>query len=187
SVGEIEVSPLADPPDEARKVTHWAEQAAVPVTVAVAGERRTVGDLTWRVLGPLQTSPAGGDDTGAEGSAPNNASVVMLVRSHGLRVLMSGDAEPPEQGDILATGADLHVDVLKVAHHGSANQDPGFVFASQAPLAVISVGADNDYGHPSAHTLGLLRQLGARVYRTDQDGDIAIVKRAGLPAVVTSE
>ena len=53
-------------------------------------------------------------------------------------------------------------------------------------MALISVGADNDYGHPASETLALLRRLGAITYRTDLDGDIAVVDRVGQLAVVTS-
>ncbi len=185
-VVEIETSPLADPPDRAAAVAAWAADAAVPETVAVTGERRSVGQLSWQVLGPLTGAPTGQDTTHEEGSAPNNASVVMLVDVSGYRFLLSGDAEPEEETDILNSGADLAVDVFKVAHHGSANQEPEFVLDTTAPLAVISVGADNDYGHPAAETLGLLAQLGAEVYRTDLDGDVAVVTRAGQLAVVTA-
>src|SRR6185295_2404 len=113
-----------------------------------------VGDLSWSVLGPV-TTPAPSGDT-SDGSGPNNASVVMLVETHGHRFLLSGDAEPEEEDDILAERVDLGVDVFKVAHHGSANQDPDFVLDTGAALALISVGADNDYGHPAPETLALL-------------------------------
>ena len=186
TVEEIQVSPLADPSAQAKEVTRLAAAAGIPVTVAVTGERRRVGRLSWQVLGPVDVPDGAGADSGSEGSAPNNASVVMLVEVDGRRLLLSGDAEPEEEEDILDSGADLRVDVFKVAHHGSANQEPDFLFATAASLAVISVGEDNDYGHPSAATLGLLRQLGAQVYRTDLHGDIAVVERAGQLAVVTS-
>jgi competence protein ComEC len=102
-----------------------------------------------------------------------------------LDVLLAGDSEVEEQTAILRTGADLDADVLKVAHHGSANQDADFVLASHAAVALVSVGADNDYGHPAGHLLGLLRELGARVYRTDEHGDIAVTERTvGELAVV---
>ncbi len=186
TVGEIEVSPLADSPDRAESVSRWAAKADVPVTVAVTGERRTVGDLSWQVLGPVEV-PTGDEPAGGaqEGSAPNNASIVMLVEVRGVRLLMSGDAEPEEEDDILASTAGLGVDVFKVAHHGSANQDPDFVRETGARVAIVSVGADNDYGHPAPETLALLQQLGARVYRTDRDGDIAVLVRAGQLLVVT--
>jgi len=111
----------------------------------------------------------------------------MRLDADGHSFLLAGDAEPEEQGDLMAAGDDLAVDVLKVAHHGSENQDPTFVAATSALIAVIPVGADNDYGHPSPAALALLRQLGAQVYRTDLDGDIAIVVRAGQLATVTSK
>ncbi|NEE07145.1 MBL fold metallo-hydrolase, partial [Streptomyces sp. SID7499] len=66
------------------------------------------------------------------------------------------------------------VDVLKVAHHGSAFQDAGLLRSVRPRLALISCGADNPYGHPSARTVGALRAAGARVLRTDTDGSIAV-------------
>jgi competence protein ComEC len=184
TVAEIETSPLRDPPDRAAAVDAWARDAGVPVTVAQSGETRQVGDLSWTVLGPVTTPAPSGDFS--DGSGPNNASVVMLLELHGHRFLLSGDAEPEEEDDILAEHAELDVDVFKVAHHGSANQEPEFVLDTGAALALISVGADNDYGHPAPETLALLDQLGAITYRTDQDGTIAVVERAGQLAVVTS-
>ena len=71
-------------------------------------------------------------------------------------------------------------DVLKVAHHGSAKQDPDLVRATGARLAVISVGVDNDYGHPAPSLLALLRDARMQVERTDQDGDVAVVVDGGL-------
>jgi competence protein ComEC len=189
SVAEIEVSPLSEPADRAATVRRLAAHAGIPVTVAVPGERRTVGRLSWQVLGPLQVDPgpAGGPTASDEGSGPNNASIVMKLDDDGHEFLLAGDSEREEQSDLLAAGNNLSVDILKVAHHGSANQDPAFVAATHALVAVISVGAHNDYGHPSPATLALLRQLGAHTYRTDLDGDIAIVERAGQLAVVTSK
>ena len=187
-VAEIQTSALPDPPDRADAVSEWAAESGVPLTVAVAAERRRVGQLSWQVLGPLDQPVDGGAAGSGDGesSAPNNSSVVMLVEAHGYRFLLTGDAEPEEEDDILDSGADLRVDVLKAAHHGSANQDPEFVLHTAAAVALISVGADNDYGHPARETLGLFARLGAHVYRTDVDGDIAVVTRAGQLAVVTA-
>jgi len=74
------------------------------------------------------------------------------------------------------------VDVLKVAHHGSANQDWALMAALHPRLALISCGADNPYGHPSPHTVSSLRALGATVLRTDQVGDIAVLGDSGTLA-----
>jgi competence protein ComEC len=68
-------------------------------------------------------------------------------------------------------------DVVKVAHHGSANLDEDLMAQVAAPLAVISVGEGNDYGHPSPKALEVLRRNGYAVQRTDQRGDVAVVVR----------
>ena len=67
------------------------------------------------------------------------------------------------------------VDVVKVPHHGSAKQAPGWVVAARPELALIGVGLDNDYGHPSPATVAAYRAAGALVGRTDLDGDLAVV------------
>ena len=77
------------------------------------------------------------------------------------------------------------VDVLKVPHHGSRYQDARLLTGLGARLALVSVGADNDYGHPDPGTLDLLREAGAAVRRTDLDGDVAVVVREGRLEVVT--
>jgi competence protein ComEC len=66
-------------------------------------------------------------------------------------------------------------DVVKVAHHGSGNLDEDLLAEVAAPAAVISVGKDNDYGHPSPKALEVLRRNGYAVFRTDQRGDVAVV------------
>ncbi len=187
-VREIEASPYDVPSDRYAAVTAEAAVAGVPVTVAAVGERRRVGQLAWQVLGPPATTSgatSGGGESTDEGSGPNNASVIMLVRVAGIRILLAGDAEPEEEDAIMASGTDLRVDVLKEAHHGSAAQDPRFLAATGAAVALISVGADNPYGHPAPQTLSWLDRLGMRIYRTDQDGDIAIVAERGQLRVVT--
>ncbi|MGH3506031.1 MAG: ComEC/Rec2 family competence protein [Nocardioidaceae bacterium] len=181
-VAEIEVSPLDDPPDRAQRVRELAAEAGIPVSVGVVGAVRTIGAVTLLTVGPPSSASAA--SYGEEGSGPNNASLVVLARIGGLEVLLAGDSEAEEQQAILAGGADLEVDVLKVAHHGSANQNGDFVLSTDAAVALVSVGSDNDYGHPSGHLLGLLRDLGARVYRTDESGDVAVVESTGGLAVV---
>jgi competence protein ComEC len=182
-VSELQVSPYDEPIDRYRAVTAMATANGVPVTVAVAGERRRLGQLAWRVVGPLAATSHG---VGDGGSAPNNASVMMLVRVAGVRLLLAGDAETEEQDAVLATGTDLRVDVLKEPHHGSAAIDPAFLADTHAAVSLISVGVGNPYGHPAPQTLGWLQRDGMATYRTDRDGDIAIVARDGSIDVVTS-
>ena len=78
-------------------------------------------------------------------------------------------------------------DVVKTPHHGSANLDDDLMAAVAAPVGVVSVGKDNDYGHPAPRHLEVLRRDGYAVYRTDQRGDVAVVERAdGSVVVVTA-
>jgi competence protein ComEC len=176
-VGEIEVTVLADPPDEVRRVHQWAADAHVPVHQVRIGEQRSIGDVSWTVLWPARVIE--------EESRPNNASVVMRLVTHGVVVLLTGDVEPPAQAAILAADVgQLRADVLKVPHHGSANQDPDFLRATGARLAIVSVGVGNPYGHPAPRTLDLLQSWGVQLDRTDLDGDVAVVGSQGEVALV---
>ena len=75
--------------------------------------------------------------------------------------------------------------MLKVPHHGSHYQNVDLLASLGARLALVSVGADSDYGHPAADTLAALAGTGARVLRTDLDGDLVVVERDGRLAAVT--
>ena len=77
-------------------------------------------------------------------------------------------------------------ELVKTPHHGSSNLDDELMASVRAPIGVISVGADNDYGHPSPRHLDVLRRNGYAVFRTDQRGDVAVVRRGGEVVVVTS-
>lgn len=174
---EIDVTALADPPDRADAVTAWARGAKVPVRVPAYGEVRRVGLLTWQVIGPQGRFATGLAES--EGSPANNASVALLVETRGIRLLLTGDMEPEAQRAMHRALPSLHVDVLKVPHHGSRYQDPEFLTSLGARLAVISVGEGNTYGHPAPETLHMLEATGALVRRTDESGDVAVVVRDG--------
>lgn len=177
TVGLLEVGPTDDPPEQAAKVAGWARAADIPVQRAVVGQAREAGPVRWSVLAPGRAYHGTRSD-------PNNDSVVLRLEVGSTVVLLSGDIEPEAQADLLASGVDLRADVLKVPHHGSDHQDPDFLAAVGARVTLTSVGAGNTYGHPSARTLGLLLGQGARSYRTDQDGDVALVLRGGTLRVV---
>ena len=140
-----------------------------------------LGDLSLTMLWPPDAGAT--VSTRDPGTMVNNASVVLLARWPGLSALLPGDVETEAQQGL----ADQipQVNVLKVPHHGSNRQDPGFLGATRAAVAITSVGAHNDYGHPAAWTLGILDRLGMRVYRTDRDGDVAVIQTAHGPAVLT--
>lgn len=171
AVAEIQGSPLAEPAGEQARVRRWATAAGVPLTVPRDAERRTRAALAWQTLTP---SPAHTHPDTVGGSAVNNASLVVLARRHGVRMLFTGDTESEAQQDLRARLAGARVDVLKVAHHGSARQDPALILALRPRLALVSVGADNTYGHPAPSVRALLAAAGARLLRTDTDGPIAV-------------
>lgn len=178
-VGAIQTTPLQEPWEQSAFVRRTARAADVPLVRATPGERRRVGPLDWRVLWPRA-----GPGLGAGG--PNDASVTLFVRTAGgTTLLLLGDLEPPAQQGLSRDHPALPpVDVLKVAHHGSAFQDPGLLRAVRPRLALISCGRDNPYGHPSPRTVGALRAGGAVVMRTDTDGAVAVTGTGeGLRAV----
>ncbi len=141
-----------------------ARRERIPVEVVRAGRGFRLGKLSLRVLWPRQPVPAGDN--------PNNWAVVLHARYGEVDALLTADAEsivtlplhPPQ------------AEILKVAHHGSADEGLEQLLRAVRPrVALISVGADNDYGHPTASTLAALRSRpGLDVYRTDQDGAIAV-------------
>jgi competence protein ComEC len=182
SVGALWVSRLRDPPEGVGLVEHDAAAAGLRPTPAPYAVTRRVGDLTLEPVWPLPGSPTAGP---GDGSTANNASVVLLARIRGVSFLLGGDVEPEGQARLAATLPGLHVDVLKVPHHGSRYQDLPFLQSLRARLAVISVGADNDYGHPAPETVTGLAATGERVLRTDTDGAIAVVERDGRLGALT--
>jgi competence protein ComEC len=171
SVGAIETTTVDDPPGQAEFVRRTARRAGVSVTHAVTGERRHEGWLSWEVLWPLPAASRLREPT----PGPNDASVTLFLRTAGLSLLLPGDLEPDAQRQLLADRPHLPaVDVLKVAHHGSAYQDAGLLERVRPRIALISCGADNPYGHPSPRTLTALRAEGALVSRTDLNGALAV-------------
>ncbi|MGZ0147358.1 ComEC/Rec2 family competence protein [Kribbella sp. WER1] len=178
-VDEIEVTPYFSPRAEYDRVRQLASQYGVSVRTVALHERRVVGQVSWTTVWPAKVPalpPAGTSSATStdEGSPENNASIAMLAEAGGLRILLTGDLEPEAQRAVLASGADLRADVLKVPHHGSARQDPAFIAAVNARLAVISAGRDNDYGHPAPRTLDLLSHNTTRTVTTNVSGTLIV-------------
>ncbi|MFX4285120.1 ComEC/Rec2 family competence protein [Janibacter sp. G349] len=183
AVGQVLVSPVEDPAWAVRQVRQIADRHGVPVRTLRAGESWQLGDVAAETWWP--------DRPVAGGSAANNGSIVLHVRVGDVSALLLGDIEREAGGAIRlalrrdprmsAAAGDL--DVLKMPHHGSSNVDEGLMAAVVAPVAIISVGADNTYGHPTPTALAWAARHGSRVLRTDRDGDVAVLDG---PAVVTS-
>ena len=169
SVGQVLVSPVREPVEEADAVDAALAAAGLRAQPVTAGDHRVAGGLDLRLIWPRRRI--------ATGSVPNNASLVVVATVGGRRLLLTGDIEPPAQSALAADLRPLTLDVVKVPHHGSRYQSPLLPLWAPAPVALVSVGADNDYGHPADETLDAWEAVGALIGRTDEDGDVAVVVR----------
>ncbi|RKH49808.1 MBL fold metallo-hydrolase [Corallococcus sp. AB050B] len=106
-----------------------------------------------------------------------NANSIVTKLTYGKTAfLFTGDSEPPTEEVLLRKPVDLTSTVLKVAHHGGKHSSTAaFLERVKPQAAVISCGVGNDYGHPSPEVLGRLRDVRARTFRTDQDGEVMAV------------
>ena len=170
-------SPVPEPSTGAAEVLEQTQRAGVPLRVLRGGDHLTAAGIPLEVLWPrrrLAQSPA------------NNASVVAVARiptqAGPLGVLLAGDIEPEAQVAIMA-GPPPDVSVVKVPHHGSRHQVPGFAAWAGGSVALVCVGQGNDYGHPSPATLDQYRGAGAVVGRTDEQGALAVVPQRAGPAL----
>ena len=140
----------------------YLDKQGIGITVPSAGEEFMLGSAHVQILGPQKNY----DD-------PNDTSIVMKVTYGETSFLFTGDAERTAEADILDAGYDLSATVLKVGHHGSdTSTSYPFLREIMPEYAVIQVGEDNSYGHPTEDTLSRLRDADVKVYRNDLQGDI---------------
>ncbi len=161
--------PNASPAYEA--VLESLEKHHLSVKTARAGRNIDLGGgATLQVLAPVEPFLSG------TRSDINANSVVMRLTYGHRHVYFSGDSEAETESRVLASGQDLAADVYKVAHHGSKHSSGEALLRAIHPsVAVIEVGRGNDYGHPTPEALERLRAHGARVLRTDEDGEVRLV------------
>jgi competence protein ComEC len=152
---------LIGPTDERAESTVIEPLVAAGAVVhrVSAGRTGVLGVAPWRVLWP----PAGTDEPG------NAASVVLRIETNPPIVLL-GDLGAEEQQRMLAVSPPGRVAVMKVSHHGSADQSARLIAAVGAGIGLIGVGADNGYGHPTPELLAMLAAAGTTVVRSDRDG-----------------
>ncbi len=137
-----------------------------------AGDRLAVDDIDLRVLWPVRGRVPLAPPDG--GTGINNVSVVLLGAVGDYRFLLAGDVEEAIDPSLLAERLP-RLDLLKVAHHGSRTATTqAFVDAVRPRIAIASAGTGNPYGHPARATLERLSAAGARVFRTDRDGSVAV-------------
>ena len=161
---------------------------AAPVTVTRTGQSWQREGLAVRVLWPgsaedaLRASAAQGGSS--EGDGANDCSLVLEVHwEDGTRMVTLGDLEPGAQSELAAL-APGRTDILKVAHHGSRFQHAPLYHQLQAELALVPVGAENSFGHPTDDLLALLRETGTQVLRTDVHGTVVLTTDSPAPRSV---
>ncbi len=137
------------------------------ISIPSAGDSFALGSAKVWVLGPVGSSKSDDD---------NNNSIVLRIVYGETSFLLTGDAEFDEENQIMDSCANIRSTVLKVGHHGSKYSTSNKFLNKVSPkYAVISVGADNSYGHPADKVLNRLKGKNVEVYRTDLQGDIHLV------------
>jgi len=172
-VGRIYETGMRGPGPGYRAFAHdLAGPSAPPDGILATGARIALDDIRFQVLWPDPGRvPREPPDAGR---GINDVSIVLLGEVAGRRFLLTGDVED-DVDPLLAQRGLPPIDILKVAHHGSATAStPAFLDAVRPRVAIVSAGAGNPYGHPARSTIDRLAATGARVLRTDTDGSVAV-------------
>ena len=141
---------------------YYADQQDLTVTIPNPGYSFSLGGALVTVLGPVKSY-----------ADPNNTSIIVKVEFGGTSFLFTGDMEKEAEADMLDAGMNVKADVLKVGHHGSSTSTGyRFLYEVDPEYAVISVGADNTYGHPHRETVAILGDAEIPMLRTDELGTI---------------
>lgn len=157
---------------EGKTFEAWQEkikQESAKIILAKKGVSAKAGTTNLNVLFPAELPKQ-------DSTNNNKTSIIAKLTFGSTSFLFTGDADKQAEQEITFNGEDLKANVLKVSHHGSRSATSQEFLANVRPsLAVISVGANNSYGHPHQETLSNLLEFGIKVKRTDQMGDVKIL------------
>lgn len=162
SVGTV-YSPVTQYESDAfSSLLQYTQRQGISITVPRQGDTFMLGSAVVEFLAPQRSH-----------ESVNDLSLVVRIDYGETSFLFTGDAEWDSEHAMVDSGCELSATLLKVGHHGS-DTSSGYVFLREVmpQYAVISVGSDNPYGHPSEEVLSRLRDAGAQVYRTDLHGTI---------------
>ncbi len=152
----------------------------IPYVLAEQGQMIDL-DPSLRILVLSPPKERIGDDL-------NTNSIVLRISYGTMNLLYTGDATTVAEEAMLRTGYPLDAQVIKIGHHGSSGaSSAGFLTRVNPQVAIISVGKDNDYGHPHRATLDRLATAGPTVFRTDTDGTIRVVSNGNTFSVTTEK
>lgn len=140
------------------------EQSGAAARTAKVGDSIDLGEAEALIIGPA-----------GEFSDLNNISLCIMISLGEADFLLTGDAESAAERALVESGADLGCDVLFVGHHGSrTSTTAAFLAAANPSAAIISLGADNRYGHPHEQVISRLNKADIALFRTDLDGSVHI-------------
>ncbi len=140
----------------------YLEEQNKEIEIPTVGDTFSLGSSTVSILGPMGNY-----------SDINNMSIVLRIQYGNTSFLFTGDAEIDSEQDILNTGTNLKSTLLKIGHHGSDTSTSYRWLREISPeYAVISVGKNNSYGHPTEQTLSRLQDAEVTLFRTDLQGHI---------------
>jgi competence protein ComEC len=184
SVSAVLITDFQDTRPTVKYVMQQLQDRGLSPIRAYRGLSGELGDASWRVLSPHQGAPEAEDS--------NDGSVTMVFDSPNYHLITLADlGERGQMRLAVEMGEWMHdtrPTIMKVSHHGSADQYAEFIEHIKPDFALISVGKRNSYGHPTARTLELLRRAGSRILRTDEFGSIALsFERASQGSSQTSD
>ncbi|MEO6941721.1 MAG: ComEC/Rec2 family competence protein [Terrimesophilobacter sp.] len=185
-VGRVDraiVGPISDGGDSALRTK--LSDAGARVDEVSRGETGMLGELRWQVLWPPDR--LGSIEPGNPASVTVRFDGVGECANGCLSSLFLGDLGEEAQSRMLGIAHPDAVDVVKVAHHGSADQCERLYERVQARVGIIGVGAGNSYGHPTDVVLGILRRVGTVATRTDLDGMVLLSPSSGGGVMVWTE
>lgn len=160
-VREIYVSEYFQFPIEILNLT---EEKSVPIRRLRAQEAIQINGLHFSVLAPI-----------VDKGKSNENSLVLYTEIGGKSWLFTGDISKEEERDIMRT-YNFNVDIIKVAHHGSnTSTDPAFIEKLSPDTALIPVGKNNSYGHPTGEVIETLETFNIGIYRTDHHGAVQYI------------
>jgi len=164
-IKEVFTSWIKEPQEESKRVEELLSPQAV--NFLLSGQRIQLGEIKLTCFWPTNKKME-------IESVANNSSLVVLAEIDNASILLTGDIEPAAQQVIRNMWQKLKVDVIKIPHHGSKFQDALFPDWSGARLALISVGAENRYGHPSKEAIELYEKSKIKVLSSSLNGSVSI-------------
>jgi competence protein ComEC len=177
------ISPFDDDRPQVGVTLDRLAKANVSVSTAEVGDRGTLGEASWLVAAP-EPRAAGAEDS-------NDASVILRLETSQWLLLAFADAgERAQMRTVRIRNSLLNRSpgkplIVKVSHHGSADQYAELFEDLRPEVALFSAGESNSYGHPTKRALEIFQNAGSAIFRTDQQGSIALHMLDGSLNVLT--